>query len=118
MVAAYRAQPLIGAYLDHPWSLGLGYPGSPFNAEHPVIGYAGSRDDYIRRYSRSRFPVHTDVLTVDGWWREGDGSCVHAPCDPESCPHRPPEPAGWPGSEAYLAHLPGDTILVRLHCHC
>jgi hypothetical protein len=117
MVAAYRAQPLIRAYLDHPWSLGRGYPGSPFHSEHPVIGYTGTRADYIRQLSRG-LPAATDVLTADGWWRESDGNAVHASCDPESCPHHPPEPTVWPGSEAYLAQLPGDTILVRLHCHC
>jgi hypothetical protein len=81
MVAAYHAQPLISAYLDHPWSLGLGFPGSPFHTEHPVIGYAGSRTDYISQFSRA-LPPDTDVLTVDGWWRESHGNAVHASCDP------------------------------------
>jgi hypothetical protein len=53
MVAAYRAQPLIKAYLDHPWSLGLGFPGSPFHTEHPVIGFSRSRADYVRATSVS-----------------------------------------------------------------
>ncbi|MER5908134.1 hypothetical protein ABT150_50420 [Streptomyces mirabilis] len=117
MVAAYRAQPLIKAYLDHPWSLGLGFPGSPFHTEHPVIGFSRSRADYIRELSWKP-PPDTDMLTVDGWWRESDGSAVHASCDPESCPHDPPGPAVWPGSEAYLSQLPRATILVRVHCHC
>lgn len=118
MVAAYRAQPLIKAYLDHPWSLGLGFPGAPFHTEHPVIGFSRSRADYIREFSWKR-PPDTDVLTVDGWWLEGDGrSAVHASCDPQSCPHDPPGPAVWPGSEAYLSQLPGATIVVRVHCHC
>ncbi|MGW2823730.1 hypothetical protein ACWC24_22470 [Streptomyces sp. NPDC001443] len=29
-----------------------------------------------------------------------------------------PLPDTWPGSETYLSTLPGDTILVRVHCHC
>ena len=116
MVAAYQAQPLIKAYIDHPWSLGLGHPDPPFYTEHPVIGFRGSRADYIREFSW--VPQDTDVLTVDGWWRESGGSALHAYCDPDSCPHEPPGPAVWPGSEAYLSQLPHNTILVRVHCHC
>lgn len=62
-------------------------------------------------------PPNTDVLTLDGWWLEGGIDAVHASCDPGTCPHDPPKPAVWQGSEAYVADLPGDTILVRLHCH-
>ncbi|MFD4547865.1 hypothetical protein ACFVXW_14305 [Streptomyces sp. NPDC058251] len=115
-LAAYRNQPLIKAYMEHPFSLGLGFPDFPFLSEHPVIRYPGDRDAYIRELSWST-PVETDVLTLDGWWREADGGAVHGTCDPAFCPHRP-EPAEWPGSEAHLAGLPGDTVLVRLRCHC
>jgi hypothetical protein len=119
MLSAYRAQPLIRAYLDHPFSLNLGYlgfvgPAGPH--EHPVIGYDGTRAEYIRELTRSH-PPDTDVLTSDGWWLEGGSHAVHASCDPGSCPHDPPKPTVWRGSEAYLADLPGDTILVRLRCH-
>ncbi|MER5866663.1 hypothetical protein [Kitasatospora sp. NPDC002040] len=119
MLSAYRDQPLIKAYLDHPFSLNMGYlgfvgPDDPL--EHPVIGFDGTRAAYIRGLTASN-PQSTDVLTVDGWWLEGDVNAVHASCDPDSCPHDPPTPAVWNGSEAYLANLPGDTILVRLHCH-
>ncbi|MEV6196536.1 hypothetical protein AB0M19_29525 [Streptomyces sp. NPDC051920] len=116
MLAAYRAQPLIEAYIHHPWSLGLGYPDVPLHTEHPIIGFRGGRADYIREFSW--VPWETDVLTVDGWWRETDGGALHAYCDPDSCPHEPSGPAVWPGSEAYLSQLPHDTILVRVHCHC
>ncbi|QIY66607.1 hypothetical protein HEP85_40480 [Streptomyces sp. RPA4-2] len=116
MLAAYRAQPLIKAYIHHSWSLWLGYPDSPISREHPIIGFRGSRADYIREYSW--VPHNTDVLTVDGWWRESNGSALHAYCHPKSCPHQPPRPTVWPGSEAYLSQQPHDTILVRLHCHC
>ncbi|MEU0437715.1 hypothetical protein ABZ153_40220 [Streptomyces sp. NPDC006290] len=112
MLAAYRTQPLIKAYIHHPWSLGLG----SIRAEHPIIGFRGSRAAFIREFSW--VPWETDVLTVDGWWRESDGSALHAYCDPDSCPHEPPGPRVWPGSEAYLSQLPHDTILVRVHCHC
>lgn len=90
MLAAYRAQPLIKAYIHHPWSLWLGYPDSPISREHPIIGFRGSRADYIREYSW--VPHNTDVLTVDGWWRESNGSALHAYCHPKSCPHQPPGP--------------------------
>ncbi|MFE9882235.1 hypothetical protein [Streptomyces sp. NPDC005784] len=78
MLAAYRTQPLIKAYIHHPWSLGLG----SIRAEHPIIGFRGSRADFIREFSW--VPWETDVLTVDGWWRESDGSALHAYCDPVS----------------------------------
>ncbi|MFI6899488.1 hypothetical protein ACIBM4_35870 [Streptomyces sp. NPDC050256] len=123
MRAAYRAQPLIGAYLDHPLSLSrlsdLSYLGSD-PSEHPAIGYEGRRDAYIRDHT---WPgtVDTDVLTLDGWWLERyehGVEAVHAFCERERCPHNSSLPAVWPGSEAYLAGLPGETILVRVHCHC
>ncbi|MFJ8980351.1 hypothetical protein [Streptomyces sp. NPDC102282] len=119
MISAYRAQPLIEAYLDHPFSLGLGYLGfiGPHEPdEHPVISYDGSRAAYIQEFTSSTRP-DTDVLTLDGWWLEGGSHAVHASCEPALCPHDPPKPAVWPGSEAYLEALPADTILVRLHCH-
>lgn len=123
MFAAYRSQPLIEAYLDHPFSLDLGYLGFLGDSdpmEHPVIAYAGTRAEYIRDITWP-IPPNTDVLTLDGWWLEmfQDGlRATHADCEPGLCPHDSPQPAVWPGSEAYLAELPGDTILVRVHCHC
>ncbi|MFD9500976.1 hypothetical protein [Streptomyces sp. NPDC060035] len=123
MFFAYRAQPLIGAYLDHPFSLDLGYLGflgDSDPSEHPVIGYEGTRAAYIRDHTWTE-PAKTDVLTLDGWWLEvyeHGMEAVHAFCEPELCLHDPPLPAVWPGSEAYLAGLPGDAILVRVHCHC
>ncbi|MFC9398060.1 hypothetical protein ACFTWS_33605 [Streptomyces sp. NPDC057027] len=119
MLAAYRNQPLIKAYLDHPHSLNMGYlgfvgPNDP--EEHPVIGYEGTRAEYVREFTGSG-PENTDVLTEDGWWLEKDTNAVHASCEPKSCPHDPPDLSEWQGSEAYLADRPGDTILVRLHCH-
>lgn len=123
MFSAYRAQPLIKAYLDHPHSLGLGFLGflgDTDPSEHPVIGYAGTRAEYIRDTTWPTTP-NTDVLTADGWWLEvyeRSTEAVHASCEPGLCPHDPPLPAVWPGSEPYLADLPGDTILVRVHCHC
>jgi hypothetical protein len=119
MLAAYQAQPLIAAYLNHPFSLGLGYLGflGPHHPrEHPVIGYEGTRDEYVREFTWPH-QMNTDVLTVDGWWVEDGTYAVHASCDPDLCPHDPPVPPVWRGSEAFLASLPGDTILVRLRCH-
>lgn len=116
MFAAYRSQPLIRAFLGHPHSLGWGWLHFPDPAEHPVIHYDGDRDTYIREFT-SPHPQNTDVLTLDGWWLEGGSNAVHATCDPNLCPHERPGPAVWPGSEAYIATLPEDTILVRLRCH-
>ncbi|MEU5077014.1 hypothetical protein AB0G76_36520 [Streptomyces asoensis] len=123
MIAAYRAQPLIKAYLDHPFRLSMGYLGFIGGSdpmEHPVMGYRGTRAEYIREYTWTG-TQNTDVLTLDGWWLEPykqGVDAVHAFCEPELCPHKPEVPAVWPGSEAYLADLPGDTIIVRVHCHC
>ncbi|MGW7207117.1 hypothetical protein [Streptomyces sp. NPDC054837] len=123
MFAAYRGQPLIKAYLDHPFSLDMGYLGflgDTDPSEHPVIGYKGTRAEYIRDLTSTR-TSNTDVLTLDGWWLEvyeHGIEVVHAFCEPELCPHDPALPAAWPGSEAYLANLPGDTIIVRVHGHC
>ncbi|MFF4761560.1 hypothetical protein [Streptomyces sp. NPDC001292] len=94
----------------------LGFVGPADPLEHPVIGYEGSRAEYIREFTGPH-PPNTDVLTLDGWWLEGGTHAVHATCNPSSCPHDPPKPTPRQGSEAYLADLPGDTIIVRLHCH-
>ncbi|MFD6300246.1 hypothetical protein ACFWFU_36070 [Streptomyces sp. NPDC060235] len=63
MLAAHRTQPLVEAYIHHPSSLGLDYPGTPICAEHPIIGFRCSRAAYIRKLSW--IPQDTDVLTVD-----------------------------------------------------
>lgn len=119
MFAAYREQPLIKAYLDHPHSLGYGYLDFPHPLEHPVIGFAGDRADYIRALYPPDGPRwwNRDVLTLDGWWHEPGPlpAALHATCDPAACPHTPPDIGVE--TEAYLALLPDDTILVRLHCH-
>ena len=117
MLAAYHAQPLVRAFLDHPLSLALGYPHFPVLSEHPVMHCRSGRAACIAELTPSR-PPNTDVLTVDGWWIESDGSAVHAFCDPEHCPHEWSRPAGWSGSEPYLAALPGDVVVVRVHGHC
>ncbi len=44
----------------------------------------GLRPGTHRPYGRD-----TDVLTPDGWWRESDGTALHASCDPGPCPHDP-----------------------------
>lgn len=117
MFAAYREQPLIRAYLDHPFSLGQGFLGYPHPSEHPVIGFRGDRADYLRRHRPAADPVRQeDVLTPDGWWIEPNGAAVHGSCDPLDCGHTAP-PVG-PDTERYLAGLPGDTVLVRLRGHC
>ena len=116
LLSAYRDQPLIKAYLDHPLSLLKGGLHFPNPREHPVIGFSGDREEYISQYAGKRPPA-TDVLTADGWWIETSGRAVHATCDPDECPHIEELPP-WPGSEPYLSNLPGDTVLVRLRCHC
>jgi hypothetical protein len=59
--------------------------------------------------------LHGHVLTLDGWWFEPGGEVVHGACDPKDCTHTPP--AIGLETEDYLAALPDDTLLVRLHCH-
>ncbi|MFI2352922.1 hypothetical protein ACH492_39300 [Streptomyces sp. NPDC019443] len=115
MFAAYREQPLIKAYLDHPFSLGLGELYFPNPTEHPVIAFEGDRADYLRPAADQDW-WHRDVLTVDGWWIEPSGHTVHGACDPQECPHT--APAVGPETEQYLHSLPEDTLLIRLRCHC
>jgi hypothetical protein len=59
--------------------------------------------------------LHGHVLTLDGWWFEPRGQVVHGACDPMYCTHTPPD-IGLE-TEDYLATLPDDIVLVRLHCH-
>ncbi|WP_190173302.1 hypothetical protein [Streptomyces mirabilis] len=115
MFAAYREQAPIQAYLDHPFSLGRGWLSFPEPSEHPVIAFEGGRADYLRPAADMKL-WHRDVLTPDGWWIEPDGHAVHGACDPDDCPHT--APTIGPKTELYLASLPEDTLLIRLHCHC
>ncbi|WP_328392386.1 hypothetical protein OHS70_00345 [Streptomyces sp. NBC_00390] len=115
MFAAYREQPVIKAYLDHPFSLGQGLLLLPDPREHPVIAFEGNRADYVRHAVDGGW-WHRDVLTLDGWWIEPGGWAVHGACDPDDCPHT--APAIGPDTELYLASLQEDTLLIRLHCHC
>ncbi|GJF34987.1 hypothetical protein KNE206_76870 [Kitasatospora sp. NE20-6] len=114
MFAAYRAQPLIRAYRDHPFGHGPSWLSFPDPYENPLVGYPGTRDEYIREFTRPR--TGTDLLTVDGWWLEPGGDAFHAVCEPDSCPHRRPLP-GLRFSDEYVAGLPGDTILLRMVGH-
>ncbi|NUS58497.1 MAG: hypothetical protein HOV66_27140, partial [Streptomycetaceae bacterium] len=67
-VAAYRAQPLISAFLDHPFSLGMGWLGYPSPSEHPLIGFTGTRSEYVAGTTSSVACFDADVVTPDGWW--------------------------------------------------
>ncbi|MGA4541439.1 hypothetical protein ACPA54_15765 [Uniformispora flossi] len=117
LMAAYREQPLISAFLDHPFSLGRGSLGYPSPWEHPVIGFTGTRSEYVARMTSSIVGFDTDVVTPDGWWVESGMQPIHAECEsPSACPHTF-APTPWPGTNAYLAGLPDDTVIVRLHCH-
>ncbi|SEG90577.1 hypothetical protein SAMN05216223_12218 [Actinacidiphila yanglinensis] len=117
MFAAYREQPLIMAYLEHPFSLGGGRLSFPNPREHPVIAYQGSREEYssVRVSAKYDAWLRRDVLTTDGWWVEPNGLAVHGACDSDQCVHT--APAVGADTELFLASLPGDTLLVRLHCH-
>ncbi|WP_269821556.1 hypothetical protein [Nocardia yamanashiensis] len=53
---------------------------------------------------------HPDILTLDGWWIEPNGTHHHKTNEPNP----PPPPADI---ENYLDSLPDDTILVRVYCH-
>lgn len=117
LLVAYREQPLISAFLDHPFSLGGGWLQGSSPWEHPVIGFTGTRSEYVARMTSSIVNFDTDVVTPDGWWVESGMEPIHAACEsPSACPHTF-QPTPWPGTTAYLAGLPGDTVVVRLHCH-
>jgi hypothetical protein len=116
MFAAYRRQPLIEALLDHPHSGPSGFLGFPHPREHPVIGFQGSREDFVAPDDpRPARRLGHHVLTPDGWWYEPRGQVVHGSCDPHACPHQ--EPDLGEDTDGYLASLPADMVLVRLHCH-
>jgi len=115
----YRAQPLVRAFDGYLatlpteryrfWFLGFG---------DPVIEVGGAgRDEFVER--RVSAALHRrNVLTLDGWWYEDGGSGIHGAChSPAECPHEPELPAGQERIDGYLAGLPGDTLLVNLHCH-
>lgn len=59
-----------------------------------------------------------DVLTIDGWWAEGNGDCCHKDWDANTPDEDEPDcPIPPGGNESYLEALPEDTVLVRVYCH-
>ena len=115
LLSEYFEQLAISAFLEHPWVRASTSVDNPDPREHPVIGFKGSREEWIIQASNWG-PPFTDVLTPDGWWIENDGNALHGACESQaSCSHVP-DISSWPGAEAYLASLAPQGIVVRLHC--
>lgn len=125
--ARFEAQPLIQAFrAAHP--LG-GRSADRFSAEflfHPTalidaIGW--NRENWVE----DRVPQLTggsDLLTLDGWWIETDGTANHGTCG-SGCDHAPTEynrarrnSNFRTGMLRYLEALPEDALMVQVRGHC
>lgn len=117
--AFHAAQPLIGdstRYVRTP-------PIDPYALNrHASLGYRG-RETFISAHLQPLYGG-SDLVTLDGWWIEMDGTAHHGTCGSD-CRHRPDafdqarHNASIPeGKTRYLEGLPGDTVLVALQGHC
>ena len=114
-ISSYLSQDSIRQLMEMPFGREYGSMSISNPQEHPIVGFKGSREEYIQTYSAD-WPIISDVLTVDGWWLEADGNQIHGNCDSiGECMHVPSS-AGRTPSE-YLHKLPGDVTIVRLKCH-
>ncbi|MET9515680.1 hypothetical protein [Streptomyces sp. NPDC002994] len=115
----YRAQPLVRAFDDYVATLPTeryAYWFLVFTDPAVEVGRAG-RQEFVERQMELALRKR-NVLTLGGWWYEDGGPGIHGAChSPAQCSHEPELPAHQERIDAYLADLPGDTLLIHVRCH-
>ncbi|MFD7902787.1 hypothetical protein ACFV4G_11130 [Kitasatospora sp. NPDC059747] len=117
--ADYWSQPLLRAYEEHRAGLSTARYSSNFLfLPDPVVQVGQKpRERFVEGRAAWALP-RRNVLSLGGWWYEDGGPVAHGACrHRDECPHRPELPDGQQHIDRYLADLPGDTLLVGLHCH-
>ncbi|WP_431683605.1 hypothetical protein [Kitasatospora sp. KL5] len=115
----YDGQPLLQAYRSYLRTLPTEcYRWDFLRPMDPVARIGGMpRQEFVEWQTAYALPTR-NLLTPAGWWYEDGGAGVHGTCDdPSDCRHEPDVPAGYDHIDAYLAALPGDMLVVNVHCH-
>jgi hypothetical protein len=123
---AFREHPVVQAF--HAAQPVMG-DGSQYAATPPIDvdtlseRFVSSREQFIESHLQALYGG-TDLVTLDGWWIEMDGTANHGTCG-SNCPHRPESfdqarrnASIVEGKARYLEELPGDVIVVALQGHC
>ncbi|MGA5822304.1 hypothetical protein ACPC54_31095 [Kitasatospora sp. NPDC094028] len=114
----FGAQPLLRAFADYRRSLPTErFRGAFLWLPDPLADVGGRpRAEFVA--STAAQALHRrNVLTLDGWWYEDGGPGLHGACHSGACPHEPDLAPGYDHISGYLTDLPGDTLLVNVHCH-
>ncbi|MGY5035388.1 hypothetical protein ACWC9U_32060 [Streptomyces sp. 900116325] len=119
----YWSQPLVRAFDEELDALrqtrrAYRFTAGLLNLDEPVedIGPFG-RNEFMARHGRW-VQTRRHVLTLGGWWYEVDDARLHGACNnPARCPHEPDVGEGFTATDAYLAGLPADALLINVHCH-
>lgn len=114
--AFYAAQPVVG-------------DSTRYSTTPPIDVYTlnertdWSREAFIAAHLRTLYGG-TDLVTLDGWWIEMDGTANHGTCGSD-CEHRPDafnharrNTSIAQGKARYLEDLPGSALVVALQGHC
>ena len=125
--AEFESQPLIRAFKQaHPVGGRDRLTYSDDYIFHPdvLIRHVGGRDAFLDAVTWPKAGAGA-LLTLDGWWVDGDGEAYHGECASSSCPHGPHPYAenvlrigANEAKPRYLRELPGDVVIVQVHGHC
>lgn len=126
VTAEFESQPLIRAFKQaHPVGGRDRLAYSDDFVFHPdgLLRNVGGREAFLDEIARPKAGAGA-LLTLDGWWIDGDGEAYHGECAGGSCPHGPHPCAesvrrigAHEAKPKYLRELPGDVIVVQVHGH-
>ncbi|MEV0777221.1 hypothetical protein [Streptomyces sp. NPDC050428] len=119
LVAHYRGQPLVQTFDAYLATLTTRPYSSWFLAFGDSVLEVGQTElkAFVDRQTGLALRQR-NVLTLGGWWYEDGGPGVHGACQsPARCPHEPELPSGQEHIDAYMANLPGSTLLINVRCH-
>lgn len=117
--ADHCAQPLVRAFEDYLRTLPTErYRYWFLHSMDPVLGVGSvGREEFVASEVEGALR-RRNLLSLEGWWYEDGGPGIHGACHtPADCPHEPELTAGYDHIDRYLRALPGDTLLINVHCH-
>ncbi|MEV6431150.1 hypothetical protein [Nocardia sp. NPDC051463] len=116
--ADYYGQPLVRAFEDYRQTLPTDRYSWAFLRTDPIVTVGSlGREEFVASAVEDALPSR-NLLSLEGWWYEDGYSGIHGAChSPADCPHKPELTAGYDHIDRYLTALPGDTLLVNVHCH-
>jgi hypothetical protein len=125
--AEFESQPLIRAFKQaHPVGGrdSLAYSDDFIFHPEELLRHVGGREAFLDTVARPKAGAGA-LLTLDGWWINGDGEAYHGECANTACPHGPHPYAesvrqigAHEAKSKYLRELPEEVIVVQVHGHC